>query len=55
MGGNIGAISPEFKAFMDEVAQKEIDANVHVTSHPPKHEPVDEHEEWRRMNLGTDR
>lgn len=53
MGGDISRITPEWKAFMARVASE-------ATSRVPLDNRdlatrLDEHEEWRRLNLGTDR
>ena len=53
MGGDISRISPEFVETMRKAAEEAARTGVWPKSQDQS-EPADEHEEWRRMNLGTD-
>ncbi len=53
MGGAWQDATPEWKAFMDECARKAREEQ--AVKREPADEPADEHEGWRRLNLGTDR
>jgi hypothetical protein len=51
MGGNFQDSTPEWKEFCDKVAREALERK--SRGEPP--ETFDAHEEWRRLNLGTDR
>ncbi len=61
MGGDIGRITPEFRAVMEKVAREDRErillAKMAAVRAAEGCEPLPEgeHSEWRRLNLGTDR